>query len=768
MLEKIIDIQKVGRFEKLKVPSSLRFSKITLIFGENGWGKSTIADILRSFGRSQPEIIRGRETLATGGAQKVILLFMGSKKATFEGSTWAGGMPPPITVFDQTFINENVYSGEIVSHDHLKRQYGLVVGEEGVAILRAIQGTEKAEKETRDELKDQERFIQTLTAGIGLQRMSASDFAALERLEDAETVIESKEIKLKRATERKQIQNAILPELLPIPTSSGDLKFTLARSVEGVSAEARERLQAHIAAHPKVEGDPTVSQETWLEAGLAFSTEEACPFCGQELRDRSLIDLYDSYFSAAFKSLAEDVKKRRQTFARYEGGDFRKAVGTTIRANTAAIENLTNLTKEVFLGRMESEALIVKLEEVARSLDGAFQAKQEDLVSVLDPTPYADAFRAWDTARESIETYNRAVQDYRDKIEAIRRAQEGANIETLTQALAILKARVKRHEADTQATVTTYTELLATQARLKKQKEKQRGELKDYSARVTARLGSTINAYLKRLGAGFTIKYDPPNFKGQEPAAAYALMINETPVSPRADDVATPSFRNTLSTGDKSVLALALFLATVDADPRLAEMIVVLDDPFTSMDDFRRRFTANEINKLTTKAAQVIVLSHEKGFLRLLWERIDRSQMTTCAIQTGAPGMASLAVFDVEQATRPREDSERDKVLQFLDVTEGDPEHIRPLLRTVLENFYRKGDPDLFAPNELLAGIIDKLKKAAPDYRYKAAVDDLEDINFYTRESHHAPISGSVTEATSVEELKTYCERVRDLTRGSV
>lgn len=768
MLEKIIDIQKVGRFEKLKVPSSLRFSRITLIFGENGWGKSTVADILRSFGRSRPEIIQGRETLATGGMQKVILLFTGSNKATFECAAWTGS-PPPIAVFDQTFINENVYSGEIVSHDHLKRQYGLVVGEEGVAILRAIHNTEAEERVKKDELREKERLIQTMTASLGLARMSASTFVALELLDNAEPVIEAKETELKRATERKQIQNATLPEPLPVPTSSADFMAALRGSVEGVAAEARERLQAHIAAHVTTSGyDPSISQETWLEGGLSFSTEETCPFCGQELRDRSLVELYESYFSTAFKSLADDVKKRRQTLARYTGGDFRKAFTITSRANAASIENLGNLTKEGFSGQLESEVLIAQLEEAARSLDAAFQAKQEDLVSVLDPAPYTHAFTAWDAARASIEAYNSDVHDYCEKIEAIRRAQDGADIDGLTQAVAVLKARVKRHEPDTEAIVTAYTQLVAEQTRLKKLKEKQRGDLKDYSTRVTARLGSTINAYLKRLGAGFEIKYDPPSFKGQEPAAAYALMINKTPVSPRADDVASPSFRNTLSTGDKSVLALALFLATVDADPKLSEMIVVLDDPFTSMDDFRRRFTANEINKLTKKAEQVIVLSHEKGFLRLLWERIDRSRMTTCAIQTGAPGMASLAVFDVEQATRPREESERDKVLQFLDVTEGDPEQVRPLLRTVLENFYRKGDPNLFSPNELLPGIIEKIKNAPSDYRYKAAIDDLEDINLYTRESHHAPIPGSVTEATSVEELKTYCERVRDLTRGSV
>ena len=556
MLLKIIDVQKVGRFEKLKSPSSLQFSNTTLIFGENGWGKSTIADILRSFNLGQPEIIRGRETLATGGTQKVTLLFEGSRKASFEDGAWTG-TPPPIAVFDQTFVNENVYSGEIVSHDHLKRQYGLVVGAEGVKILHGIQQTEATEREIREKLKEQEQSIQTITSELGLPRMSASEFAALERLEDANAIIEAKEIELKRATERKQIQNATLPEPLPIPTSVADLKSTLERSVEGVAAEARERMQSHIAAHAKKDSDPPVAHETWLESGLAFSAEETCPFCGQALHDRELVELYGNYFSFSFKSLAEDVKKRRQTLARYDAGDFRKTVNATVRANTAAIENLTNLTKEAFLNQIDGAALTEQLEDAARLLDVAFQEKLEDLVSAPDLAPYDDAFSVWDEARNSIETYNRAVCDYQDKIKRIRDAQESANVEVLTQALAILKARVRRHSTETEATVVAYTRLVAEQTRLKKLKEKQRSELKKYSDKVTSRLGETINSYLKRLGAGFRIKYDPPNFQGSEPATTYGVIINETRVSPRSDDLATPSFRNTLSTGDKSVLAVA-------------------------------------------------------------------------------------------------------------------------------------------------------------------------------------------------------------------
>ena len=164
----------------------------------------------------------------------------------------------------------------------------------------------------------------------------------------------------------------------------------------------------------------------------------------------------------------------------------------------------------------------------------------------------------------------------------------------------------------------------------------------------------------------------------------------------------------------------------------------------------------------------MIVLSHDKTFLRLLWERIDQDLITSVAIQTGAPGLSTLTVFDIAVSTLPRHETERTKMLDFLDDTVGDPAEIRALLRKVLEHFYRQADPQNFAPNAMLEGIVRFIKTAPNDYVYKAAYDDLDAINFYTRNFHHAPVSGSVTEDTPIEELKNYCRMVCDLTRGAV
>ena len=64
MLTKILEVRKVGRFERLE-GARVSFTKVMLIFGDNGWGKSTIADLLRSVRLgSQRSLVEERLPLA--------------------------------------------------------------------------------------------------------------------------------------------------------------------------------------------------------------------------------------------------------------------------------------------------------------------------------------------------------------------------------------------------------------------------------------------------------------------------------------------------------------------------------------------------------------------------------------------------------------------------------------------------------------------------------------------------------------------------------
>ncbi len=70
----------------------------------------------------------------------------------FENGAWTGPTPR-IAIYDSVFINENVFSGDIVSPDHLKNQYGLVVGEEGVKRVHRIVALDDENREINNAVK---------------------------------------------------------------------------------------------------------------------------------------------------------------------------------------------------------------------------------------------------------------------------------------------------------------------------------------------------------------------------------------------------------------------------------------------------------------------------------------------------------------------------------------------------------------------------------------------------------------------------------------
>jgi hypothetical protein len=128
--------------------------------------------------------------------------------------------------------------------------------------------------------------------------------------------------------------------------------------------------------------------------------------------------------------------------------------------------------------------------------------------------------------------------------------------------------------------------------------------------------------------------------------------------------------------------------------------------------------------------------------------------------------MTTFAPFDIEAATQPRYVTERMEIEEFTDGEVHAPNYIRTRLRTVCEDFYRKGDPALFHEAASLEEIIRILAAAPATHPYKGAHEDLRDINEYSRPDSHAAVEGNPAEETTDEELKGFCRKVLNLTRG--
>ncbi|HUP79766.1 MAG TPA: AAA family ATPase, partial [Pirellula sp.] len=137
MLKKILGIANIGRFGCYSPTGDLEFCKLTLIFGENGRGKSTITSIIRSLQSGDGNHISERETLPIGIASPAVKVRLQTGSCEFKRGSWSSSLPD-IEIFDAQFINDNVFSGLSVDHEHKRNLYRIIVGEQGVLLSQKV------------------------------------------------------------------------------------------------------------------------------------------------------------------------------------------------------------------------------------------------------------------------------------------------------------------------------------------------------------------------------------------------------------------------------------------------------------------------------------------------------------------------------------------------------------------------------------------------------------------------------------------------------
>lgn len=137
MIRQIKYIQNIGRFEQVQSPAGLTLDTLTLLYSENGRGKTTLCAILRSLSSGDSSPILERVRLSATSEAKVVVDVDGSDIA-FDGSDWNQD-GPDIVVFDEHFVDANVHSGLSIEPGHRQNLHVLVIGEEGVRYQKRVE-----------------------------------------------------------------------------------------------------------------------------------------------------------------------------------------------------------------------------------------------------------------------------------------------------------------------------------------------------------------------------------------------------------------------------------------------------------------------------------------------------------------------------------------------------------------------------------------------------------------------------------------------------
>jgi wobble nucleotide-excising tRNase len=343
----------------------------------------------------------------------------------------------------------------------------------------------------------------------------------------------------------------------------------------------------------------------------------------------------------------------------------------------------------------ELPALDIDTAAVARKWNAARESVFEQLrAKAASPL---EAMALTHETRQSIQDYRACIAEVtalserfvgaNARLELVKEQAAADDLSALRTDLAKLDAQKARFELEvlphcaaymTEKSAKTATEALRTQAR---------AALDQYPQQIFPAFEAAINDYLHRFGAPFRLGEVQSVNNRSGSSASYVVVINQQNVDVTAD--AGPSFRNTLSAGDRNTLALAFFFASLEQDPDLANKIVLIDDPMTSLDDHRALRTREEIMSLAARVRQVIVLSHSKPFLCSLWEQADRNSSVALRINRAAVG-SEIAVWDVRSDSISEHDKRHELVRGYLQVANPAREReVAQALRPILESCMR-------------------------------------------------------------------------------
>jgi len=766
LLQRLHLLNNIGQFHLHTGGPSTDFGRLTLIYAENGRGKTTVSSILRSLGGNLPTVVQERKRLGGSGDPKVVILLPGESPCVFEAGAWEG-TPPPILVFDDFFVEANVYSGLSVSPSQRQSLHEVVVGAQGVTLARAVDDLTTEIRQITDRVTAASGEVLGHVPGA----MAVDTFLTLPQDPTVDASITTSTQRIEAVRLSALVRQTGLFDQVAIATLDPEsLRELLSRAMPDLDAEAANRVRAHIAGvGPQAEG--------WIASGLeraalpALTEHNSCPLCAQDLVGSPIFAHFRTYFSEGYSELKRAIDDAL-SLVETQVGD-----GTLLRLQNAC--RTAEQRRDFWIRLTNVPAAALPLD----SFMAAVRTARESVLTVLRAKQSSplDAVTLPEAVATAIATYNAAGRDLVPAIEAllacnpaIEEVKRGIGMDSeqvLTEQLNRQLATKARFTAEAIAACAALTHERATKTAAEVRKEAARTALDQYRANVFPRYTDAINQILAAFNAGFQIQLQAEN-PGGRPSTAYHVLVNnaQVPLNPPTGRPPGPTFRTVLSAGDRSSLALAFFFASLETHPQLASAVVVIDDPVSSLDDFRSSTTVTKIKSLLDQSAQVVVLCHSKAFLCQLWEDDQiRPRIVPLKIERDNPG-SRIEGWDIQAEWFTEHDRRQDLMQAFLDAgVNVDNRKVAESIRPHLESFCRVAFPEVAKPGKLLGLTVNELQQRAGRANAllnRAACDELDELKDYGNKFHHDGSPAWRQPAVNDQELQGFVRRTLRFIRG--
>ncbi|MGC1291022.1 MAG: AAA family ATPase [Candidatus Acidiferrales bacterium] len=764
MISGIQFLRSVGQFDYVTA-GALELRQYVLVYAENGRGKTTLAAILRSLATGDPLPIRERRRLAAAHPPQVVLhCSVGQTPAVFENGAWNRTFPE-IVIFDDRFVDDNVYSGLSIEPRHRQNLHELVIGAQGVALSRRLQVLVQQIEEDNANLRLRAAAISSAIRGA----FSVDEFCDLPTVEEIDAEIQLAERSLAAAQRQDAVRDTPGFDALGLPAFDvADLTEVLRLDLPNLDAVAAAHVQEHFR-------DIGHEGEAWVADGMGRigdgeNARDICPFCAQDLRQSAIFGQYREYFSEAYTQLKQRISGVLTAVTIVHPRDL---PGAFERALRVAAERRRFWSEFCDLPQvaLETERLMEEWHSVRDGIMAILQAKQAAPLERMEiPGVLAVSMERFAADRRGVEVLNEQLQRANAEIMAVKQRAAIGDSGALLGELARLGATRVRHSAEVAVLCEEYLTARAAKALTEGLRGQAQGELERYRMDEFPNYQRAMNDYLTRFGAGYRVSRVAAVDTRGGPTCNYEVLINDVPVQiSGGDELAEPAFRNTLSSGDRNALALAFFFTYIDRDPHPERKVVVIDDPVSSLDEHRSLTTVQELRRMGEHVSQLIILSHDKGFLSRIWLKIDSVRCSAIRLERDGDG-SNIVAWDVGSDLITAHDKNHALLRSYLgDGPDANSRAVAQALRPVLEAFLRTAYPEHFtcSPGAMRRFIGHCRERLRGDSEILDLRDteELEDLVEYANLFHHDTNRGWQEVVINDGALRGFVERVLRFTK---
>ena len=740
MLEKVICIDNVGVIKK-GAPKAQELQKVVLIYADNARGKSTFSSLLLACSGANAQEIISRRTVGATTQQKIVLRFnppSGAFNSEFDGTSW-NGATPNLHVFNQAFVESNVFASAGVLPQHREALMTLALGDAAVKERSKFEHLAALQRDYAGKVASMEGTL------IGFRGNHTVDqFLALKPLEDVDQKLADIDKQIGEARAANQIANRPEFRTVAIP----DFDFTeilevFTSSFESLSAQAEKMAKAHFDKHNGA------STERWVSEGLNHKPHNECPFCGQQTSELELLKAYQAYFDDSYTDHLNRISGIREQVSIRAGE--RRIVSW--KAEPEFNEGLFSVWTESLgieeLPKLDYPNVAGMLESAKAEMQALVDAKVRNPLAPLDQAPISSALEKFSALVSIVESYNANIKKLNEKVVGYKAKFAETNEATLTLQRNQLEVRKNRFDEKTLALVEAVGEARAGYKKVGLEKEAARVELDKLMTETLAKFQKNINDWLLKFAAPFQIDQLAQTYKGGGLRSEYVLKVRGATVNVGPGGQGELSFHSALSEGDKRTLAFAFFLAKLFADSNRAEATVVLDDVFTSLDKHRRHNTIDAVLKMITECAQVIALGHDAHFLREIKKRVSKKKLgeaNELALHRDTEDYSYLDGFDLDEYCSSEYYKHYVSVERFVNAQQPiNLIEVAKSLRPLVEGHLHRCFPKKFKEGQTVGDMLDLVKNAtssSPLVRLQPLLAELISFNDFAACFHHDTSGG--------------------------